>query len=208
MGKILLIRHGETDWNKERRIMGREPIGLNGTGRKQSKDLQEALSDIAVEAVYSSPVKRALETAEILCQGRTLAPVADDRLMEVHYGQWVGKTFMEVRAMPGYIPYMQRLETPVAPEGETLYQVRDRAMEFLNHVSELHRVGNVLIVSHADWIKCVLMEILRIPFENIWSFRVDNVSIGLLEMEERGFRVLTFNHGVDLDHLFVPRVSF
>jgi broad specificity phosphatase PhoE len=208
MGKILLIRHGETDWNKDRRIMGREPIGLNETGRRQSKELQEALSDLSVEAVYSSPVNRALVTAEILCQGRTLAPVADERLVEVDYGQWVGKTFMEVRAMPGYIPYMRRLETPVAPGGETLFQVRDRAMAFLNHVAELHLDGNIFVVSHADWIKCVFMQLLLIPFENIWSFRIDNTSVGLLETEERGFRVLTINHGIDMNHLFVPRVSF
>jgi broad specificity phosphatase PhoE len=208
MGNILLIRHGETDWNKDRRIMGREPVGLNENGRHQSKQLQEALSDLDVEAVYSSPVLRAMETAEFLCQGRALAPIPDDRLLEVNYGQWVGKTFMEVRAMPGYIPYMQRLETPVAPGGETLYQVRDRAMGFLNHVSELHLDGNILVVSHADWIKCVFMQLLGIPFEKIWGFRVDNTAVALLETEERGFRVLTFNHGADLNHLFVPRVSF
>ena len=208
MGKILLVRHGETDWNKERRIMGREPIGLNENGRRQARELREGLSDIGIEAVYSSPVARALETAEILCQGRSLAPIPEEGLVEVHYGEWVGKTFMEVRAMPGYVPYTQRLDTPVAPGGETLYQVRDRAMAFLSHVSELHLDGNILIVSHADWIKCVFMQLLSIPFEKIWSLRIDNATVCVLETEERGFRVLSFNHGADLGHLFVPRVSF
>ena len=131
MGKILLVRHGETDWNKARKIMGREAIGLNEAGRAHSRLLQEGLKSFPLEAIYSSPVLRALETAQMISEGRGLSLISDERLVEVHYGEWVGKTFLEVRAMPGYVPYMLRLETPVAPGGETLYQVRDRAMTFI-----------------------------------------------------------------------------
>lgn len=208
MDRILLIRHGETDWNKDRRIMGRDPVGLNEAGRRQSRSLQATLKNTKVDQVFTSPLLRALQTAEILCAGRGLKPTPDELLLEVDYGEWVGKKFAEVREMPDYIPYYQRLETPVAPEGETLYQVRDRGLAFLEKISNGGGGKNVLVVSHADWIKCILMHFMEIPFENIWRLRIDNASISQIESEKRGYRVISLNHGYSMDHLLIDRISF
>ena len=209
MVKLLLIRHGETDWNRDRRIMGRQEIGLNETGRLQALSLKESLAQFSVDAVYSSPVCRARETAQILVEDRDLAPQYDERLVEIHYGDWVGKTFDEVRSLPDYTPYFTRLQTPVAPNGETLFQVRDRALDFVRTIREAHPDQTVLAVSHADWIKCVVMEFLSIPFENIWKFRIDNVSTSLIECDPGGWdRVVCVNQRGDLDRLFVTRFAF
>ncbi len=208
MLRILLVRHGETDWNRDRRIMGQEEIGLNETGRFQALALKEGLSRFPLDAVYSSPVLRAKETATILTEERDLEPVFDERLVEVNYGEWVGKTFTEVKETPGFIPYFQRLETPVAPGGETLFQVRDRAMSFIQQMKLAHPDHTLLVVSHADWIKCLLMEILGISFANIWRFRIDNVSVSLYETEENLDRVICINQRGDLDRLFVTRFVF
>ncbi len=209
MLKLLLVRHGETAWNRDRRIMGRQEIGLDETGRCQALALKEALSLFSVDAVYSSPVCRARETAEILAEGRGLPPRFDERLVEIHYGDWVGMTFDEVRALPDYTPYFQRLQTPVAPNGETLFQVRDRAVDFIEHLRKSHPDQTVLAVSHADWIKCVLMEYLGIPFGNIWKFRVDNASVSLIECDPEGRdRVICINQRGDLDRLFATRFAF
>ncbi len=209
MLKLLLVRHGETDWNRDRRIMGRQEIGLNETGRLQALSLQEALARFPVDAVYSSPVCRARETAQILVEARGLSIAYDERLVEIHYGDWVGKTFEEVRAFPDYIPYFKRLETPVAPNGETLYQVRDRALDFVRQIQRSHPNQTVIAVSHADWIKCLLMEFLGIPYGNIWKFRIDNVSVSLLECDPQGWdRVVCVNQRGDLDRLFVTRFAF
>ena len=209
MLKLLLVRHGETDWNRDRRIMGRQEIGLNETGRLQATAMKESLASYAVDALYSSPVCRARETAQILGEDRGLAPRFDDRLVEIHYGDWVGRTFEEVRAMPDYTPYFTRLETPVAPGGETLFQVRDRAMDFIREIRQNHPDQTVVAVSHADWIKCVVMEFLRIPFENIWKFRIDNVSVSLIECDPLGWdRVVCVNQRGDLERLFVTRFAF
>jgi len=209
MLKLLLVRHGETDWNRDRRIMGRQEIGLNETGRQQALALKEALARFPVDAVYSSSVCRARETAQILVEDRGLTPRYDERLVEIHYGEWVGRTFEEVRALPDYTPYFTRLETPVAPGGETLYQVRDRALDFIAQLRREHPDQTVVAVSHADWIKCAVMEFLKIPYENIWKFRIDNVSVSLIECDPLGWdRVVCVNQRGDLDRLFVTRFAF
>lgn len=208
MLRILWVRHGETEWNRERRIMGREEIGLNETGCRQSRFLKDSLNHVPLDAIFSSPILRARETAEILAQERDLDVIYDERIWEIDYGEWVGKTFEEVRKIPGYVPYFQRLDTPVAPGGETLNQVRDRVMAFLDDLKAGGQNKTVLVVSHADTIKCLLMEILQIPFTNIWRFRIDNVSVSLLECDKAGDRVICINQRGDLDRLFVTRFAF
>jgi len=208
MLRILLVRHGETEWNRERRIMGREEIGLTETGRYQALALKEGLASVPIDTVYTSPILRARETANILTEERDLQPIFDERLVEVSYGEWVGKTFAEIREIPGYIPYFKRLDTPVAPQGETLFQVRDRAIDFIRQLQKESPDQTVLLVSHADWIKCLLMEILGIPFANIWKFRIDNVSVSLYEWDHSGERIVCINQRGDLDRLFVTRFAF
>ena len=188
--------------------MGREEIGLNATGQFQAMALQQALAQVPLGRVYSSPILRARETAEILTEARDLDIIDDERLVEVSYGDWVGKTFHEVREQPGYVPYFKRIETPVAPNGETLYQVRDRILEFFSQVKREAPEETVVAVSHADTIKCMLMALLEIPFENIWKFRIDNVSISLVESDHFGDRVICLNQRGDVDRLFVTRFTF
>ena len=208
MIRVLFVRHGETDWNRSRRIMGRQEIGLNETGRFQSLALKQALKGFPVDALYTSPILRARETADILSEERPVRPVDDERLVEVDYGDWVGKTFAEVRETPGYVPYFKRLDSPVAPGGETLYQVRDRMLDFLRDLKERHADQTVLVASHADTIKCLLMAVLEIPFANIWRFRIDNVSVSLFESDASEDRIICVNQRGDLDRLFVTRFAF
>src|SRR5215813_4041423 len=100
MLRLFLVRHGETDWNRERRIVGRQEISLNEIGRKQAQTLKEAMAGFPFDAIYSSPVCRARETAKILGEDRGLEPILDERMVEIHYGDWVGMTFEQVRALP------------------------------------------------------------------------------------------------------------
>lgn len=188
--------------------MGREEIGLNASGREQSRVLAESLQPYSLNAIVSSPILRARETAAIIAEPRQLEVQFDERLWEIDYGDWVGKTFEEIRAMPGYVPYFRRLATPVAPGGETLDQVRQRVVDFINSKKSSKRDEAIAVVSHADTIKCMLMNILNIPFENIWKFRIDNVSVSLLEIDKQGERVICINQRGDLGRLFQTRFSF
>jgi broad specificity phosphatase PhoE len=208
MLRILLVRHGETDWNRDRRIMGQQEVGLNETGKIQVFELHGEVHSTPVQAIYVSPILRTVQTAEILNKDRNLPLQPDRRLIEIDYGEWVGKTFEEVRNIDGYVPYFKRLETPVAPGGETLFQVRDRALGFLEDLKKQYSKENILVVSHADWIKCLLMAVLEIPFSNIWKFRIDNASVSLLECHQQGDRVLSLNQRGDLGRLFISKLGF
>ena len=97
MGLFYLLRHGETKWNAENRICGRSDVPLSEAGRRQAKRLAERLKPISFDTLYSSPLKRAIDTARFISERIGLEPVLDDRLVELDYGQWEGKTLEEIR---------------------------------------------------------------------------------------------------------------
>ena len=98
MTTILLARHGETEWNREGRFQGHADPPLNATGRAQAAELAAGLKGVELAAVYSSPLRRALETAELVAAEHGLEPVAVDALREVDVGFWEGLTRPEVEA--------------------------------------------------------------------------------------------------------------
>src|SRR3990172_13432062 len=105
MLEILLIRHGQTDWNRDRKIMGDAPIGLNDAGKDQVQRLSKLLSPVKVEALYSSPLQRTMESAEILNLNWHLSLQSHPDVREIEYGEWVGKTFREICEHPSYFAY-------------------------------------------------------------------------------------------------------
>lgn len=208
MLRLLLVRHGQTEWNRDRRIMGREPVGLNPEGVAQSQRLRDDIQGFEIHGVYTSPLVRAKQTAEIIAEGCDLNPKEDPRLEEVGYGEWVGLTFKEARETPGYVPYFKRLDSPVAPGGETLFQVRDRALKFLEDLEVTEDGNTVIAVTHADLIKCLIMAILEIPFENIWKMRIDNGALTQIESEKGRRRLICLNQSNDIARLFESRIWF
>jgi len=208
MLKLCLLRHGETDWNRDRRIMGREEVPLNAEGLAQARRFRSQLEECPFDQVFSSPILRARQTADVVVEGFPLEVQLDGRLDEVGYGDWVVKTIKEVREQAGYIPYYRRIETPVAPGGESLLQVRDRALEFLRDCAAQYPDQNILAVTHADWIKCLILEILGLPMENIWKIRIDNGSVSQIECDEKHRILVCLNQRNDLARLFAVRPWF
>ncbi len=207
MLELLLIRHGQTDWNLDRRVMGRQPIGLNETGRSQVQDLALALKELPIDHIYASPLQRTQESAEILNQNRNLSPIFHESLREIEYGIWVGKTFDEVRKAKDYSDPYANPHLPVCESGESLNQVRDRAVSFTEELRQKTE-GRILLVSHADWIKTVVLHYLNLPLSQLRSLRIDNASLSYLAFDETQTRVITVNHNPSFDRLFVNRPSF
>jgi broad specificity phosphatase PhoE len=205
MLEILLIRHGQTDWNYERRIMGDQPIGLNLSGQDQIRELSKILQSYSYSAIFSSPLRRTLETAEILNEGRGIPIQTDNDLREIEYGEWVGKTFKEVRSDPHFKEYYKHPDQPVGNIGESLVQVQTRAVGFVEKIRSMMDHKKVIFVTHADWIKCVVMYYLKIPLTQLYQLRIDNGSVSYLTFEGKRERVLTINNVVDLPRLFLPR---
>lgn len=201
MLELLLIRHGQTDWNVQKKIMGSQAIPLNETGRLQAQNLAIYLKDHPLDGIYTSPHLRAVETSEILSIGRGVEVIQNDALREIEHGQWVGKTFTEIRALPDYIPYYQDPHRLMGMDGESLEHVRTRASTFIESLRQEKQTGRYALVSHADWVKCALLHYLKLPLTQLAQFRIDNASISYLHLGEGIERIICINQGPEADRL-------
>lgn len=202
MLEIILIRHGQTDWNQERRIMGRLPIPLNKTGKKESELLASALSEIKIDAIYTSPLMRTLQTARILARNQALKVNHAHELAEIDYGEWVGKTFDEVSREKNFITYHKTPKHAQAPGGEKMTAVYERAVSLVEKIRKAHVKGRVVLVSHADVIKAILIHYLGMDLNQLLTFRIDNSSLSLLWFNEKRARVMAVNNLCSPDKLF------
>ena len=150
MTRLILIRHGETDWNVDGRYQGQSDVPLNDRGRYQSVELAVTLRESSPSVIYSSDLSRAGESAEIL--GRALGvPVHKDRrLREIHLGSWEGMLFEDIQAKYSELLKLRKLDprTVSAPGGETIEQVRVRVMAAIRDIVESHPNETIAIVSH------------------------------------------------------------
>lgn len=187
MPTLLLVRHGETDWNRTGQIMGERPVPLNQNGKSQAQRLAELLRTRAIRAMYSSPVARARQTADILA-ATTRAPVAIDHgLTEINLGEWVGRNWKELAddLIKGEF-YANPLGAR-PPGGETLGEVQLRAVAFVERtMTDLTHLGNeehlLLFVSHADVLRTIIAHYLRLPLQTIRQIRIDHASLTALKI--------------------------
>ena len=174
-----LVRHGESTWNSEGRFQGGLDAPLSARGRAQAAALAAELASIRFDAVYTSPLSRAHETARVCGAALGLAPVAIEDLREIGLGAWEGLTLETVRAQQGE-HYRRWLHAPVdhpPPGGEPMAGLADRMRAALDTVCARHADGRVLVVSHGAAISSALCGWLGRPLNAIWSLRLDNASI-------------------------------
>jgi broad specificity phosphatase PhoE len=155
MSTILLARHGETDWNRDNRFQGQADPPLNEAGRDQARALAERLVGDGVEAVYSSPLVRALETAEIV-GARLRLPVSPvEALREIDVGSWSGlsRTEVEARFPEGYARWLAFDHG--WDGGESYEELGARVVPALVELAERHPVGRILVVTHGGPIRAV-----------------------------------------------------
>ena len=139
MTTLLLVRHGETDWNRELRIQGSSDTDLNEAGRSQARALAHELDEVVVDAIYSSDLTRARETAEIVAKRKGLDVRLDPRLRERSFGSWEGLTRAEIA---------ERFPDLGHHDGETDEQVSERVLEAVRRIVDSHPGEEVLVVSH------------------------------------------------------------
>jgi len=148
---ILLARHGETDWNRERRVQGHSDTPLNDTGRAQARALADELAGEAIDAVYSSDLARAYETARIVADSRGLEVTALRDFRERHFGTWEGMTDDEVLDR-----FPQAASGPWG-DAETVDEMARRVLDALQRIADAHPDGRVLVVSHGGPLRSVLV---------------------------------------------------
>lgn len=173
MSELVLARHGETEWNVEGVFRGRIDLELNQTGIKQAELLAGYLSE-EIEAVYSSPLKRATKTAEAVAHRHNLRVEVSPGLIDCDFGQWQGLSLEEVKHKYSQL-YRQWAESPQLvkiPGGESLDGVRERALKVVNGVIAKHR-GRVVLVSHRVVNKVLICALLGLDNSHFWNIRQD-----------------------------------
>jgi len=201
MALCYFIRHGETAWNAEGRLCGRTDVPLSAAGRRQARALARRLKSLPVAAIYSSPLSRALETAHLIGQATGLRPIPDDRLTELNYGDWEGRTFAGIRrAYPEVFRAWVADPGRVAPPGgETGEELVRRATSFLDHLASRILRGNVVVVCHKTVCRLVICHILSLPLsEYRRRLAMDNAALNILQQSEEGWRLVRMN---DTSHL-------
>jgi broad specificity phosphatase PhoE len=197
---IYLIRHGETNWNAERRIQGRLDAPLSVRGAEQVRALAEALSGRPISAIYSSPLPRALETARPLAVAHKVPVWQFDQFREIDQGEWESRLLDEVQRNDGdrLRAWRDAPESVRVPGGETLAEVQCRAVRALTALAERHAGTQVAVVAHGGVNKTVLLWILGASLASYWRIRQDNACVNLLEVDGDNRRVLCLN---DTSHL-------
>ena len=188
MLNLFFVRHGETEWNVERRLQGRLDSKLTSKGIHDARLLAKRLATTEFEAVISSPSKRAVHTAKILTENRSVSIVTDERLMEIHLGHWQGKTIDEIQTIDSmkYDCYVNHPDQYKRDDGgEDFLDVKDRLEEFLASVEEKHDSGNVLIVTHGVVIKVLQIICKNLPLNRLWDPpEIDGTSLTIVQSSQ------------------------
>jgi len=195
MFELLLIRHGQTDWNAERRVMGDRPIPLNAVGKAQARAIAKKLKNVHISAVFASPVTRAIQTSRPLIAGRqSISLYEDEGLKEINYGDWVGRVFSEITELPKYFEDPLSIEIP---GGEKIPDVQKRVVASIDKMRVGYPEGRIVAISHADPIKLAVMYYLGIPNKEMHRLRIDNGSMTVVHFNAiKNPRVVVVN-GVD-----------
>jgi phosphoserine phosphatase len=185
--RLLLVRHGETEWNRQGRFQGQIDIPLNDNGRFQAQKAREFLQQVAIDFAVSSSMLRPKETAEIILQHHKSVKLdLVDGLREISHGLWEGKFEKEIeQEYPGELERWRTIPALVQmPEGENLQQVCDRSIAAWQSIVEtaiLNQLQTGLVVAHDATNKTLLCHILGLPSENFWNFRQGNGAISVID---------------------------
>lgn len=184
--RLLLVRHGETDWNRQTRFQGGIDVPLNDNGRQQSQKASEFLKDVPLDFAFSSPMLRPKETAEIILRDHhNIQLQLEDRLREISHGLWEGKLEVEIeQTYPGELHRWRTVPADVQmPEGENLQQVWERSaaawQSILAAVENEAKTG--LVVAHDATNKALLCQILGLEPNHFWNFRQGNGAVSVID---------------------------
>lgn len=185
MTDIILIRHGLTDANTNGLIMGRSKDPLNTEGKAQVRRIAKFLKETEFNAIYVSPSKRALQTAQLIMRGRDAIPLIEEsRVDEINFGEWVGKNISEIRSSDGFNAYLYHPSEFTPPGGEPISDVPNRAAGAIENILSANAGQRIAVISHADVIKSILVHYLNMPLDAWQNFKIDNASVSMLRFTD------------------------
>jgi broad specificity phosphatase PhoE len=193
---IILVRHGQTEWNRVERFRGRADVPLNETGLAQAEATGLRIhGEWQPSAVYSSPLSRAVRTAEAITKHFDLPVQIHPGLADIDYGEWQGLTPDEVRdRWPAELHFWyHQPEEAIIPGGETLTQLRSRGMSTVNELSARHTEQTIVLVGHTVINRIILLGILGLGNERFWHIKQDTCAINVFEVEKGDFVLVSLN---------------
>jgi broad specificity phosphatase PhoE len=193
---IYLIRHGECVGNREGLFRGRYDFPLNEVGRRQAESLAEELKDVEFDAVFSSPLKRAYQTAETLCQGRGIEPILEEGFNNIHLGEWEGRPKTEIaeKYPSEFRLWRTEPEKLQRKDAETLDEVQKRSVKTLATITEERMGETFVVITHRAVLKPLIAGVLGITAPYFWKLHPETASYSIIEhTAERGYALAMFN---------------
>jgi broad specificity phosphatase PhoE len=195
--KVILVRHGETDWNKVRRIQGSaSDTPLSETGKRQAEGVALKLKNEKIQAIYSSPLQRAFNTAQVIARyHRHLEVQPRDTLKEINVGELEGLLAVELKMR--FDEYICRNnsnhELIKLPGGESLLDVQNRAWNTIEDCMNSHSEGTIVVVTHYFVIMSIICKVLNLPLIEISHLRLSTGTISRFAVEDGYVRLELFN---------------
>ena len=194
--KVALIRHGETEWNRLGKFLGQFDIGLNPRGLAQARETGLAMADWGHTVVYASPLARTMQVAEEIAKLDEVPVVPVEGVKELDLGDVEGLTGEEMRSLwPGvYAAWRENPATAVMPNGESLAQLQDRTWEAWRELETANSEhDSLVVVSHNFAIRTLVAKLLGMPLSNFHRMALGLSSITIIESDQRGRRLISYN---------------
>jgi probable phosphoglycerate mutase len=196
MTLIVLVRHGQTEWNRVERFRGQADVPLNETGLAQAEATAQRITvEWRPVAIYSSPLSRAVKTAEAIARQFGLPVQTHRGLTDIDYGQWQGLTPDEARERwPEMVDaWYGAPETAQIPGGETLNHLRVRTMEAVRGLAARHLGKTIVLVGHTVVNRAILLSVLGLRNHRFWRLKQDPCAINVLETDGDDFTLVSMN---------------
>jgi len=204
MPLLLLIRHGENDFVKTGKLPGQSlGIHLNERGQKQAQALGEALKGVPIKAVYSSPLERAIETAEPIAKARSLQIIPEPDLRDADVGKWQGRSLKALRLTKAWKVVQHSPSRFQFPEGESFIDLQTRIAKALEAIARRHNKPKdiIVVVFHADPIKLAVAHFLGLPLDHFQRLSCDTGSLTAIYVNELGANLVKLNQRPPFDFL-------
>lgn len=203
MTLVLLIRHGANDFTEKGVLAGWTPgVHLNEEGRTQAEALAQRLTPVKIEAVYSSPLERTVETAEIIAAPHKLPVIVREGLGEVRFGTWTGESLDKLRRRRLWRAVQSVPSTMRFPGGEGFYEMQARIVSELEVLRAAHKEQAIAVISHADVIKAAVAHYAGIHLDLFQRLVVSPASLTVLAMAKSMHHLVCLNDTGHLPHLF------
>ncbi|ERJ95975.1 putative alpha-ribazole phosphatase [Selenomonas sp. oral taxon 892 str. F0426] len=201
MTELIIIRHGETEWNQTGRFQGHSDVPLSEKGRAQAEALAQNLIIDHVDAIYASDLIRAMDTAAPLARRFGVDVIPDTALRELNFGTWEGRNFSDINAEcpDGMKHFYSDPEKANIPNGEPFPVFQKRVAGRVSEIVRAQQGKRVVIFSHGASIRILLADILAMPIRSIWHVSQLNTAVNKIRFEDDGFAIVTLMN--DTSHL-------